>query len=100
MVPVVLPDMQTGVSSRFCFDTSAFLSACHCDKQTAVCAENPCAGQVCSAFPEARCRVDFCGQCSAKWFFEGKQVDCEKDRGENFSLRSCDLFKEISCHSS
>ncbi|XP_035826566.1 uncharacterized protein LOC101845560 [Aplysia californica] len=80
MVPVKLPDMQTGVSSRFCFNTRMFLTSCECDADLAVCDENPCAGAVCKAFPEAECRISFCGACVAKWFHEGKEVDCELDR--------------------
>ena len=82
MVQVQLPDMQTGISSRFCFDTRPFLTSCDCDLEIVTCEQNPCLNVTCDAFPEAECRIDLCDDCQAKWYHMGLPVDCGMTRGE------------------
>ncbi|XP_070188785.1 uncharacterized protein [Littorina saxatilis] len=81
MVDVNLPSSFVSIpTQRFCFDTDMFLTACTCDREIATCSENPCSGASCTAFPEAKCHIDFCGRCQARWIIEGREVDCSATR--------------------
>lgn len=82
MVGVDLPSSFVSIpTQRFCFDTDMFLTACTCDHEIATCEENPCSGASCTAFPEAKCHISFCGRCQARWILEGREVDCSETRG-------------------
>ncbi|KAK3790015.1 hypothetical protein RRG08_016329 [Elysia crispata] len=82
MIEVELPDMQTGISSRFCFDTRPFLTSCDCDVESVTCEKNPCHNVTCDAFPEAECRIDLCADCQATWYHMGLPVNCAQTRGK------------------
>ncbi|XP_078582340.1 kielin/chordin-like protein isoform X1 [Branchiostoma floridae x Branchiostoma japonicum] len=64
-------------ADRFCFKVDNFISACPCDTEYVICRRNPCAGLTCPAFPQAECRVDFCGTCTAVWFVGNRIVNCD-----------------------
>jgi hypothetical protein len=82
MVPVQTPVLPLSLpSSRFCFDTSSFLSPCDCHN-IARCIVNPCLLSSCSSYPEAQCYIDFCLECKAVWYLDGKKVNCRDDRGK------------------
>ncbi|KAL3884246.1 hypothetical protein ACJMK2_030464 [Sinanodonta woodiana] len=81
MIPVIVsPGKVSVTSARFCFDVDSLLTSCVCNTDVAVCLNNPCLKEKCKAYPEAHCHVDFCGVCTAKWYFGGKLVDCMEDR--------------------
>ncbi|XP_052810768.1 uncharacterized protein LOC128238671 [Mya arenaria] len=67
-------------SARFCFDIDDFVTPCQCDADIGVCTVNPCQTETCPSYPEASCRLDFCGSCSARWLVNGKYVDCYEKR--------------------
>ena len=46
------------------------------------CWANPCRFSSCPAFPEATCVADYCGGCFAKYYMNGKEVDCQGPRQE------------------
>jgi len=81
MVQVGRSDSMAYNSARFCFDIDDFVSPCVCDAGIAVCEENPCLTDRCPSYPEATCRIHFCGTCSAMWYVNGKLVDCFEERG-------------------
>ena len=41
---------------------------CGPDKSPITCVGNPCRAAECPAYPNARCEVDTCGDCSPKFF--------------------------------
>jgi hypothetical protein len=93
MVKVELPASFISIpSKRFCFDTDMFLTACVCKEEIATCQENPCLDATCTAFPEAKCYINFCGRCTAKWIMEGREVDCSQTRGESSQSQSQNNF--------
>ncbi|KAH3728063.1 hypothetical protein DPMN_054010, partial [Dreissena polymorpha] len=67
-------------SARFCFDIDDFVTPCTCESDVAVCLTNPCVTDTCPSYPEAMCRIDFCGTCRARWVVNGKYVDCFEKR--------------------
>ena len=46
------------------------------------CWANPCQFSSCPAYPQASCVFDNCGGCFAKYYLNGRQVDCEGPREE------------------
>ena len=81
MVKVEESDSRVKNSARFCFDIDDFVNPCRCDADIATCDDNPCEKSSCKSYPEATCRVDFCGVCKARWYVNGKEVDCFEERG-------------------
>ena len=82
MVPVMKSTItENHNSERFCFDIDPFVSPCGCDVGYATCVENPCQTTSCPSYPEARCRIDFCGECKARWYVLGVEKDCYEERG-------------------
>eukprot|EP00058_Branchiostoma_floridae_P014451 XP_002599939.1 hypothetical protein BRAFLDRAFT_74063 [Branchiostoma floridae] len=78
MVPVRISQYPgSHWADRFCFKVDNFISACPCDTEYVICRRNPCAGLTCAAFPQADCRVDFCGTCTAVWFVGNRIVNCD-----------------------
>lgn len=81
MIQVDRSTSVVGNSDRFCFDIDDFVTPCVCEVGIAVCQENPCVTESCPSYPEATCRIDFCGVCKARWYVNGKEVDCFEERG-------------------
>ena len=82
MVPVLKTTYtENHNSDRFCFDIDPFVSPCGCDVGYATCVENPCQTTSCPSYPESRCRIDFCGECKARWYVLGVEKDCYEERG-------------------
>ena len=82
MVPVSRATLtQNHNSARFCFDIDPFVSPCGCDVGYVSCLENPCQTTSCPSWPEATCRIDFCGECKARWYLNGVEKDCYEERG-------------------
>ena len=75
-------------SERFCFDIDPFVSPCGCDVGYVSCLENPCKTMSCPSWPEAKCRIDFCGECKARWYLSGVEKDCYEERGEWLQMKS------------
>uniref|UniRef100_A0A7M5V2C2 Agrin n=1 Tax=Clytia hemisphaerica TaxID=252671 RepID=A0A7M5V2C2_9CNID len=40
----------------------------------------PCDQLLCDDYPQAVCKNNYCGQCKAQFFLNGKQVECKKKR--------------------
>lgn len=38
------------------------------------CATNPCITASCSNFPYAKCLIDYCGGCKARFYYDGREV--------------------------
>jgi len=49
---------------------------CPADAPTAMCAANPCDTKVCDSQKDAVCKPSYCGGCYAKFYKQGKEVQC------------------------
>ena len=47
---------------------------CPANKPPIICSINPCDHQTCPQYPEAKCIVDRCGQCKAKFIVNQEDV--------------------------
>jgi len=63
--------------------------ACKTGQKQDCSASNPCSTSICPAFPQAECRVNRCGSCSAEYTTFGKKLDC----GER-CIYTCAKFSE------
>lgn len=83
LVHSITPETTLSIpSSRFCFETTPYLTPCTCETSITSCTENPCLTDVCPSYPEAICHVDFCSECKATWYYNNQEVDCLEDRGK------------------
>ncbi|XP_030844634.1 scavenger receptor cysteine-rich protein isoform X6 [Strongylocentrotus purpuratus] len=48
----------------------------YCDDVIVNCLVNPCDVSVCSAYPDAECRSNYCGGCNADFYVDDVQVNC------------------------
>ena len=57
---------------------SALSGECLTDSVESICESSVCQSEACPAFPDAKCIVDDCGECSARWFLNGKELTKEQ----------------------
>ena len=43
-----------------------------------MCFADPCQVNKCQAYPDAKCKANFCGGCYADWYLNNVKVDCNK----------------------
>jgi hypothetical protein len=75
------PELARGAESQSLFrqgsqQQAAPGSPCPDGKPMVACLLNPCQVSKCPNFPQAVCKANYCGGCFAKWFVDGKPVDC------------------------
>ena len=62
------------------FKNCLLLAQCPNNKKNVACTINPCVQQTCHQFPHAKCSINTCGECSAKFSINGTDVtnQCSK----------------------
>ncbi|XP_030852499.1 tenascin-like [Strongylocentrotus purpuratus] len=76
-----------------------------CDDVIVNCVVNPCEVSVCSAYPDAECRSNYCGGCNADFYVDDVQVNCSacpegmtfNECGSGCGPSSCDNLSNDIC---